>query len=172
MYHQSEKFIYAIIIIIIIVIFFVFFTSFNSKSEHTFTNKITKYTSSLTRENEVPPVKTNGIGNGILKLVTKDGSSSLFYEIVAKKLSSKLAMFPGHAHIHSGKMGVNGPVVKTLVKSKLCKGVHTFIGNWNSNDLEQPLTNDLIDKLNNNELYINIHTENYPSGEIRGQIYT
>src|ERR671910_8474 len=43
-------------------------------------------------------------------------------------------------------------------------------------DLQGPLkgktVNDLIQLINNTKTYVNIHTEQYPNGEIRGQITT
>ena len=81
------------------------------------------------------------------------------------------------AHIHSGKQGENGPPVVTLYKSdtpsaqmsrKLAKR------NITSNILEGPMAgkqiSDLITAMQNGGTYVNVHTQQNPNGEIRGQI--
>ena len=68
---------------------------------------------------------------------------------------------PTAAHIHRGKAGANGPVVVTLTKT----GANTF---------EVPASTFVRDAdygaYNDNELYVNVHSEKNPNGEVRGQL--
>jgi len=82
------------------------------------------------------------------------------------------------AHIHSGKTGANGPILVTLFKtespsSKPINGILTS-GNITNTDLEGPMAGktliDLTKAMELGETYVNVHSEEYPNGEIRGQI--
>ncbi|HEX6670823.1 MAG TPA: CHRD domain-containing protein [Nitrososphaeraceae archaeon] len=82
------------------------------------------------------------------------------------------------AHIHSGKTGANGPILVTLFKtespsSKPINGILTS-GNITNADLEGPMAGktliDLTKAMELGETYVNIHSEEFPNGEIRGQI--
>lgn len=82
------------------------------------------------------------------------------------------------AHFHTGKKGEEGPPVRTIfgksenedVPSVAPEGNSALIkGVWNSKE-DQPLTDEMIDALLSGEIYINIHTELNPAGEIRAQL--
>jgi len=82
------------------------------------------------------------------------------------------------AHIHSGKTGANGPILVTLFKtespsSKPINGILTS-GNLTNADLEGPMAGktliDLTKAMELGETYVNVHSEEVPNGEIRGQI--
>jgi hypothetical protein len=68
---------------------------------------------------------------------------------------------PTAAHIHRGKAGANGPVVITLTKT----GPNTFA----VPDRTFVSDSDLL-AYNDNELYVNVHSEKNPNGEVRGQL--
>lgn len=70
------------------------------------------------------------------------------------------------AHFHAAPVGTNGPVVKTI---PIDGSIGVALGTWTTDDAE-PLTPELIDQLNNKGLYVNVHTEAHPGGEIRGQV--
>lgn len=175
MHRQSAILFFIILVIVIIIIVFALFSSRNNDRCKTCKNEEfstpppceTKFESVLNGKNEVPSVRTVSMGKGGFVLT---GSKSLKYKIVFKDLSSELADFPGHAHFHQGKRGTNGPVVKTLNEATHKKGVCVIEGVWNRNDPDEPLTLSLIRQLLRGELYINIHSKKYPSGEIRGQV--
>jgi hypothetical protein len=83
------------------------------------------------------------------------------------------------AHIHSGATGKNGPVVVTLFKSASPTGTMNGLlsqGTITSSNLEGPLKgktiSDLIRLMNDGTAYANVHTQQNPKGEIRGQIST
>ncbi len=172
--HHQPGFLFLIIIIIVIII--VVFAVFSATSNDNCNNNAflpprkTKFDTVLNGNHEVPPVKTRGTGKGDFILKTSGDSGSIKYKIVFKGLSSELADFPGHAHFHLGKRGTNGPVVKTLNEATHKHGVCKIKGVWKSDDPKEPLTSSLIRQLESGNLYINIHSKKYPSGEIRGQV--
>ena len=81
------------------------------------------------------------------------------------------------AHIHNGKQGENGPPIVPLFKSDsptvLING-KLANGNITPSMLAGPMAgksiSDLITVLGNGETYVNVHTQQNPNGEIRGQI--
>ena len=83
------------------------------------------------------------------------------------------------AHIHNGKQGENGPPVVPLFKSEsptvLING-KLANGNITPSMLEGPMAgkqlSDLSIAMSNGTTYVNVHTEQNPNGEIRGQIMT
>jgi hypothetical protein len=77
-------------------------------------------------------------------------------------------------HIHSGKQGENGPVVVTLFKNDSPTNEVSETSSITPDKLEGPMAGkqltDLASAMNNGDTYVNIHTEENPNGEIRGQI--
>jgi hypothetical protein len=81
------------------------------------------------------------------------------------------------AYIHSGYLGESGPLLASLFDSDIpTENVNGTLaqGNLTANMLEGPLLgkqlSDLVLGMQNNATYVNIHTADYPDGEIRGQI--
>lgn len=119
----------------------------------------TQFAATLTGSQEVPSVNTSGYGSARLQMNAE--RTEVTIEVTATGLSGPLT----GAHIHEGMAGASGPAVKPLeIKGNTVKGV------WRLNDTVSPLTSDLITKLMNGQLYINLHTTANPNGEIRGQI--
>ena len=69
------------------------------------------------------------------------------------------------AHIHSGALGVAGPVIIDLAPLGFPLGATS--GMFNANNT---LTAAQVALLGTNGLYVNIHNATFPGGEIRGQI--
>ena len=96
-----------------------------------------------------------------------------FYEVSAMNLNHATM-----AHIHSGKVGVNGPVVLVIYDSNTRSGPMgpgiLSQGNATSANLEGPLAgkqmSDLVNLIKSGEAYVNVHTVQNSKGEIRGQI--
>lgn len=109
----------------------------------------------LKGENENPPVNTPALGIGRLSL---DGYT-LTYQVDVADIVSITA-----AHLHVGQPDENGPVAVTLYT-----GTGTF-------DPNNPLTGTAVLTpgqllpFMEGELYLNVHTDDHPSGEIRGQV--
>ena len=122
----------------------------------------------LSGDQEVPPVKTSGKGKG--HVVVDPLEKTVYYDIYAKKLSSDIDLNIG-VHFHRGERGVNGPVLKDLniEESDDCR-YYRFKGKWTPKDTNQPLTQEDLDDLLSGRVYVNVHTEKYSNGEIRGQV--
>lgn len=113
----------------------------------------TTLSATLTGDQENPPVVTGGIGTGTLTLTpdTRAVSGSV-------NLSGVTATV---AHIHTGEVGVNGPIIVNLAQ--------TSPGTWTV-PAGTTLTPEQVTALNNGGLYFNAHTPANPNGEVRGQI--
>jgi len=81
------------------------------------------------------------------------------------------------AHIHLGRRGVNGPIVVFLfgpVDPGITVSQGTVQGTLTQASLVGPLAgrpfSELIMEMNAGNTYVNVHTRQYPAGEIRGQI--
>lgn len=100
----------------------------------------------------VPPLPAaSGTGSATLSL--NNAQTELSYHIVYQGLSSRET----DAHIHNGGKRENGPIVFQLP-----------LGSPKDGTLQ--MTPTLVDELIAERLYINIHTEMYPGGELRGNI--
>jgi hypothetical protein len=124
----------------------------------------------LTGKEVTPAAMTKAKGEAHFKL-SKDGKE-LTYNLKVKGIENVTA-----AHIHTGKKGENGgPVAGLFAGPKkagkfsgvLAKGVIT------DKDLIGPLAGktvaDLVAMIKGGGAYVNVHTDKYPDGEIRGQI--
>jgi hypothetical protein len=91
------------------------------------------------------------------------------YSVNASNIQSVTA-----GHIHSGKQGENGPIVVTLFKYDSPMNQVAEQGSITADKLEGPMAgkqlSDLATAMSNGETYANVHTEQNPNGEIRGQI--
>ncbi len=123
----------------------------------------------LTGASVVPTVTTDAKGDARFHL-SKDGKK-LFYRIKAAGLEGITA-----AHIHMGKKGENGPPIALInVKPAKAKKTGTIAkGAVTKNELMTSLKGKdlsaLIDEINAENAYVNVHTAKNPDGEIRGQI--
>lgn len=129
-----------------------------------------KFSTPLTGMEEVPPVNTNSTGIALFELV----KNNINFKVNVTNLDNI-----NSAHIHLGEFGQNGDVIFTLFKPATPIDVlnGTLVeGKVTAVDLQGPLkgktVNDLVQLINNTKTYVNIHTEQYPNGEIRGQITT
>ena len=124
----------------------------------------------LSGSEEVPPVDTKATGSAEF---TAPHFDNMGYSVNVSNMIKVTA-----AHIHSGKTGENGPIVVTLFKTESpspesMNGILTS-GNITNADLEGPMAGKTLIDLNKamelGETYVNVHTEEHPNGEIRGQI--
>jgi hypothetical protein len=129
-----------------------------------------KFTATLSGKDEVPPKNTKATGTAEFTL-SSDGKT-MNYKVSVKDID-KVTM----AHIHQGKAGVNGPVVVVLFKANSPTGPENGVlsqGNITSDKLEGPLKgkqiSDLVKLIEDGNAYSNVHTQQNPKGEIRGQI--
>lgn len=127
------------------------------------------YITTLNGKNEVPS-HADVTATGISGFIINSGNSKVWYQIEAEGLNGVT-----QAHIHSGKAGENGPVVATLFKGNKDSVNGALVqGSITADKLEGPLKgksiSDLIDLFNKASAYVNVHTETFPDGEIRGQM--
>ena len=129
-----------------------------------------KYNCSLLGSNEVPANDSDARGHANIT-ISRD-ESMISYKITASKIDNIAA-----AHFHYAPPGLNGEVVATLYSNPnqpsgpnhgvLVNGVIT------SSDVTGVFDGDisaLIGAIRSGVIYINVHTLDYPAGEIRGQV--
>ncbi|HEV3432820.1 MAG TPA: CHRD domain-containing protein [Nitrososphaera sp.] len=125
----------------------------------------------LEGEQEVPPVDSNAKGFAIFR--TSNDGTELNYRLIVANIEDVTA-----AHIHLAPRGENGDVVAFLFNPEeptegRTNGVLAE-GTITSADLVGPLEgstlSELIDEMEAGNTYVNVHTVEHPSGEIRGQI--
>ena len=128
------------------------------------------FTVELSGNEEVPPVQTDAKGSAEF---TAPHFDNIGYSVNVSNID-KVTM----AHIHSGKIGENGPIVVTLFKTETPStepiNGNLVSGNITNANLEGPMAGktliDLTKSMELGETYVNVHTEEHPNGEIRGQI--
>lgn len=125
----------------------------------------------LTGDEEVPPVETATTGRAFV-LVNRAETEAEFH----------LHVFDGlritQAHIHCAPPGVNGPIVVFLA------GLHAaglnIDGKWVSNATitDTSIVNvacgatvsELAQSMRDGNTYVNVHSFEHPTGEVRGQL--
>jgi hypothetical protein len=121
---------------------------------------------SLSGSEEVPPVETLTRGNVVFQL--NQDRTELEYRLIVANIEDVTA-----AHIHMGVPGVNGPVLVTLYSGGLIEGRFNGIlaqGVISGQSLGEEAFEDLLEMIIAGETYVNVHTTEFPGGEIRGQI--
>ncbi|MDX1678154.1 CHRD domain-containing protein [Arsukibacterium sp.] len=113
-------------------------------------------TFALSGEQEVPAVTTSASGAGYALV----DSSLLTLELMVHTTGVDNATM---AHIHTGRIGVNGDVLVPLTP------VAGAPGSWLL-PTATPLTADILNELRSGGHYVNVHTPANPGGELRGQI--
>ena len=120
------------------------------------TSQTTSFTAFLDGDQVVPPVHAPSTGVGRFSLLP---GNELRYEIAVSYISDITA-----AHIRLGAAGDNGGIVFTLFSKP------GSFDPQNPIEGELSLTNAQANKLKNGQYYVNIETDSYPDGQIRGQI--
>ncbi|MEW6742287.1 MAG: CHRD domain-containing protein [Planctomycetota bacterium] len=105
----------------------------------------------LTGDQEVPSTGSPGSGTGTF-VVNSDKTITFHVEV------SGLQGIPGSAHIHTGGYGSNGGILFDLGVGPPWDGT------------TPAMTTSNFDALQASGLYINVHTNMFPTGEVRGQI--
>ena len=122
------------------------------------------YTMSLLGSNEVPSAVTSGQGALVLEVANGELTVSGAFSGLESDFDADVA---GGAHLHIGQAGENGGIEIGLnadVDAELRSGV------FRAEDNTFTLTEDQRELLNNRSLYANIHTADFPAGELRGQL--
>lgn len=108
----------------------------------------------LRGNNEVPPVMTAAQGTGYVTFNKETGAAVM--NVMTMGLSSPATM----AHLHHAPAGENGGVVIGLEQDISDSSL------WSET---ATLTSDQLELLMDGELYFNVHTGNFPNGEVRAQ---
>lgn len=120
---------------------------------------------------EVPPVNT--MASGLARVSVNPTSTVLRSVLAIRFLNSAMA-----AHIHVGRPGQNGPIVAFLFgpSRPMNFGALTQLPEVavTAADLMGPLEgrplSDLVREIEAGNAYVNVHTVQFPDGEIRGQL--
>ena len=140
------------------------------------------FITTLSGNEVVPPIKT--LGTGIANFEVLDNFVN--YQINILDTGNITSI-----QIHNGTIGTNGEAIITLFKSKnnstnLTENItgissakqrsssFSISGSFDASDFMGTLTgktlNDLVLSMLEDETYVNVHTQNYLEGELRGQI--
>jgi hypothetical protein len=125
------------------------------------------FTAELSGENVLPAVNTDANGT----ITIQGNNQSLNYQLALNDISNVTG-----AHIHFGNDDENGKIVVSLLRSNSPSGleVETLGGNFTGDDVQGPLDGlpleQLIGFMGNGSTYVNVHSIEFPLGEIRGQI--
>ena len=136
-----------------------------------------QFMASLKGANEVPPNESHGVGRAIVR-VNRD-NSALSYRLSAFNIDGVT-----QAHIHCGPVDQNGPVVLFLYgfnpdgiapDGLFAQGTGTdedIIPRDSSDVCPGGVASmaDLIAHIRAGNAYVNVHTFDFPGGEIRGQL--
>ena len=124
----------------------------------------------LSGKDEVPPTESDA--SAWAKFQSVDNDSHLSYGVSIVGLKEITG-----AHIHKGSEGQNGDIVAVLSEAKSAEGGNETIslkGNITKDGLQGPLegkeVSDLVSLMRNGSAYVNVHTNEYKDGVIRGQI--
>lgn len=125
----------------------------------------------LSGKDEVPPTESNASAWAKFQSVGNDSQLSYWVSIVGLKEITG-------AHLHKGTEGQNGDIVAVLSEAKSAEvgGNETISlkGNITKDGLQGPLegkeVSDLVSLMRNGSAYVNVHTNEYKDGVIRGQI--
>ena len=167
-------------------------TNNNNNNNNNSNNTKKSYNTTLSGNQQVPPVKTNGIGTASFELL--NDNKTIHYQINILDVPNITGI-----HIHKGKVGENGDVVVNIYNNskenvilkenetkmsqiesssvKINGNVQSSFlasGTINNSDLKGPLSgkniSDLINLIKSQNTYVNVHSQSHPDGEIRGEI--
>jgi Cu/Zn superoxide dismutase len=126
-----------------------------------------EYEAELSPEEEVQTPAVDSDGEGEAELTARRGQ--VRYDVEWEDLSSGVVA----GHIHCAPAGSNGPVGVTLVHEPMdaddrVRG--TFTGPDAGTQCPWTDLEDVLAAISSGEAYVNIHTEDFPAGEVRGQL--
>lgn len=124
----------------------------------------TLFRAHLSGSYEVPIVTTNANGMVLAEVL---GDGNVQFSGTFNGLESDFAMdIAGGAHIHRGMAGMTGGIIAPFTANTSDNRTGTFPAASNATTLPA----EEITRLFNRGIYVNIHSRNNPSGELRGQL--
>ena len=147
-----KKLVYSLLLVLIAVVFAACSSPGN----------LVDYRADLSPANEVPPITTSD-ATGFVDFEL-DGNVLTIQDNAVEDLSSEpFVIGESAAHIHDGCADENGGVLFPITVSEEGDGGLEMSGSFDLDDAQ-------LERLNADCLYVNVHTEEYNSGELRGQI--
>ncbi len=116
------------------------------------------YTIALDGAQEVPGNSSMATGAGIVSVDRSQSNAHVMFVVNAEMVQA--------AHFHLGVAGTNGPVIFDMSDLLMNNGVFTY---WKNTDAT-PFTVGNSVQFRNDSLYLNVHTQDFPNGEVRGQV--
>ena len=116
------------------------------------------YSVSLDGGQQVPSNASASTGAGIVSVDRGQSNAHIMFVVNAAMVQA--------AHFHIGEPGANGPVLFDMSDLLVNNGVFTY---WKNTDATPFITANSI-QFRNDSLYLNVHTQTFPNGEIRGQV--
>lgn len=116
------------------------------------------YTIALDGMQQVPPANTTAVGAGIISVDRGQTNAHIMFVATPDMIEA--------AHLHVGVAGTNGPVVFDMASLIMDNAVFTY---WKNTDAT-PFTTANSVQLRNDSVYVNVHTMDFPNGEVRGQV--
>lgn len=144
---------------------------------------ITRYATNLESYQEVPALSTPASGR--FRAVLDESAQTIEYELSYRDLASDVAQ----AHVHFGQRGVNGGIMVFLCSNlgngpagtQACPGPRdgSISGTLAAANVIGPANQgiaatefaEVVAALRRGVAYANVHTANFPGGEIRGQVH-
>lgn len=134
------------------------------------------YRTHLSGDEEVPDA-VDTLANGQVKFQLSSDGTELYYRLIVANIENVKM-----AHIHMAFAGENGPVIAWLYPSPTATMGELIPGRYDGVLVEGIITDEdvifieggleaLILRFDNDKAYVNVHTEQNPGGEIRGQIH-
>jgi hypothetical protein len=126
---------------------------------------------------EVPAISSTGTGS--LRLKVNDADQLIEYELSYENLEGTTT---SAAHIHLGQKSVNGGVIAFFCggggTDPCTPGSGTFSGTIGPANVIGPTAQgiapmefaEVLQALRAGKIYVNVHTNKHPGGEIRGQV--
>lgn len=128
-----------------------------------------RFFANLEGSQQVPPVSTTASGQANFQF--NDNKRQISFRLNVRNIQRMFA-----AHIHLGRRGTNGPIVAPMFNSSPGISVNQaqILGGISQSQLTGPMAGrtieDLVEEMEAGNTYVNVHTEQHPDGEIRGQI--
>jgi hypothetical protein len=126
---------------------------------------------------EVPAISSTGTGK--LRLKVDEANQTIDYELSYENLEGTTTTA---SHIHLGQKSVNGGVIAFFCggggRPPCTSGSGTFSGTITAADVIGPAAQgiaagefaEVLRALRAGQIYVNVHTNKHPGGEIRGQV--
>ncbi len=120
----------------------------------------------LNGDQQSPAISVNGMGSGIVS-VDRDMTNAHIMVVYSGLTDSTLS-----AHFHNAPVDSSGPVIYDLSSwLSLTGNDDAAFGYWDSADVATPFNSSHAAMFWDEEMYINVHTDAYNSGELRSQTF-